>query len=93
MGKYEFMRDRIMHGTRYEAQIREDLTFMVYNMWPDYTYPGKIKSVKLEVEGEAEEDKIVKVELKLHSVNFPDDGSTGGGLVFIQQLELFKISL
>ena len=79
MGKYEFMRDRIMHGTRYEAQIREDLTFMVYNMWPDYTYPGKIKSVKLEVEGEAEEDKIVKVELKLHSVNFPDDGSTGGG--------------
>ena len=30
--KYEFIRDRVMHGTRYVAQIREDLTFTVYNL-------------------------------------------------------------
>lgn len=39
--KFEFIRDRVMHGTRYVSIIRKDLTFMVYNLYPDYNYPGK----------------------------------------------------
>ena len=38
--KYEFIQNRIMHGTRYISKIREDLTFEVYNLYPDYVYPG-----------------------------------------------------
>lgn len=79
MTKYEFFRDKIMHGTRYISQIREDLTFQVYNLWPDYTYPGKVTSVNLNVSGESEDDKVVTVELKLHCPSFPDDGASGGG--------------
>ena len=44
--KYEFIQNRVMHGTRYISQIREDLTFEVYNLYPDYVYPGKIKRVE-----------------------------------------------
>ena len=32
-----------MQGTIYLARIREDLTFTVYNLFPDYVYPGKIR--------------------------------------------------
>ena len=49
--KFEFIRDRVMHGTRYIAQIREDLTFTVYNLYPDYTYPGKVTKVEVDVAG------------------------------------------
>ena len=31
--KYEFIRDRVMHGTRYISRIRPDLTFEVYNLY------------------------------------------------------------
>lgn len=67
--KYEFVRDRIMHGTRYIAQIREDLTFTVYNLFPDYTYPGKVTKIelKVEVEGGSEEDKVVTIRASLNS--------------------------
>jgi hypothetical protein len=51
MRKYEFIRDRIMHGTRYIAQIREDLTFMVYNLFPDLSYPGKVIGVTVDIKG------------------------------------------
>lgn len=76
--KYEFIRDRIMHGTRYKAQIREDLTFMVYNLFPDYTYPGKIIGSTINVEGSANEDKIVKFEFKLNSKDPKIDGASVG---------------
>lgn len=64
--KYEFIQNRIMHGTRYISQIREDLTFEVYNLYPDYVYPGRIVRVNIQVEGEPEEDKLVKIEIELH---------------------------
>ena len=76
--KYEFIRDRIMHGTRYKAQIREDLTFMVYNLFPDYTYPGKIIGSTINVEGSANEDKVVKFEFKLNSKDPKIDGASVG---------------
>jgi hypothetical protein len=76
--KYEFIRDRIMHGTRYKAQIREDLTFMVYNLFPDYTYPGKIIGATINVAGNAEDDKVVTFEFKLNSSNPQIDGASVG---------------
>lgn len=74
--KYTFMRDRIMQGTVYLSQIREDLTFTVYNLYPDYVYPGKIKSVKIAVIGSATEDKEVTIELELHALDFELEGAS-----------------
>ena len=56
-----------MHGTRYISKIREDLTFEVYNLWPDYVYPGRIIRINIEVTGEPESDKQITIELELHS--------------------------
>jgi len=64
--KYEFIQNRIMHGTRYISQIREDLTFEVYNLYPDYVYPGRITRIDIQVEGEPEEDKLITVEIEIH---------------------------
>ena len=35
IGEYEFIQDRIMQGNFYISTIREDLTFEVYNLFPD----------------------------------------------------------
>jgi len=75
MAKYEFIRDRIMHGTRYVAQIREDLTFTVYNLYPDYTFPGKIIELDLDVTGAPEEDKVVTMKVVLDSEDPAIDGA------------------
>ncbi len=64
--KYEFIQNRIMHGTRYISRIREDLTFEVYNLYPDYVYPGRIIQVDIQVKGEPEEDKLITVEIEIH---------------------------
>ncbi len=64
--KYEFVRDRIMHGTRYISRIREDLTFQVYNLYPDLVYPGRIIRVDIQIHGEPEEDKVITIELEIH---------------------------
>ena len=65
--KYEFIQNRIMHGTRYISKIREDLTFEVYNLYPDYIYPGRIVRLDIQVTGEPEEDKWITVEIEIHS--------------------------
>lgn len=75
--KYEFIRDRIMHGTRYISKIPDPLTFEVLNLNPDYDYPGKIKRLDVKVEGVPEEDKTVTVEIELnHMEGFEDGAST-----------------
>ena len=97
--KYEFVRDRIMHGTRYVAQIREDLTFTVYNLFPDYTYPGKVTKIEVNVVGGSEEDKVVTIRASLHSdTKDPTiDGASFGYIRFassigtIQDLSLIHI--
>ena len=86
--KYEFIQNRVMHGTRYISKIREDLTFEVYNLYPDYIYPGKIVSVDIRVEGEPEADKLVTIEIQTHTeneldhVNFIDVGCKNGNVWF-----------
>ena len=67
--KYQFIQDRIMHGTRYISRIREDLTFKVYNLYPDIVYPGRIVRVDLQVNGEPMEDKHIVVELEIHQAS------------------------
>ena len=70
--KYDFIQNRIMHGTRYISRIREDLTFRVYNLYPDYVYPGRIVRVDISVSGEPEQDKQVTIIIALHKENEKD---------------------
>ena len=75
--KYEFIQNRIMHGTRYISKIREDLTFEVYNLYPDYVYPGRIIRVDIQVEGKPEEDKLITVEIEIHRESDLDGAQWG----------------
>ena len=79
--KYEFIQNRIMHGTRYISQIRQDLTFVVYNLYPDYVYPGEVIRVDVTVEGQPEGHKFVTIEIETHTEN-ELDYSTGGRVFF-----------
>ena len=87
MAKYEFVRDRIMRGTTYLAQIREDLTFEVYNLFPDYVYPGRIRSVDITVEGEHNTDKAITVTLGLHALDAEKEGATLGSIRIFSELD------
>ena len=82
MQKFEFIRDRVMHGTRYIAQIRQDLTFTVYNLYPDYTYPGKVTKLEVDVVGDSEEDKLVTIRATLNSSDPELDGASGAYIRF-----------
>lgn len=88
--KFEFVRDRIMKGTRYISVIRPDLTFEVYNLFPDYNYPGKIKRTKLEVVGAPNEDKIVKLEIELNIMNKAFDGAEWAACTFFSSIGTLK---
>jgi len=75
--KYEFIQNRIMHSTRYISIIREDLTFVVYNLYPDYVYPGEVIRVDVTVE----RGSGVTIEIETHTEN-ELDYSTGGYVHF-----------
>ena len=64
--KYKFIQNRLMRGTRYLSRIRKDLTFQVYNLYPDVVYPGKIVRVDIKVRGAPQEDKTVTIEIEIH---------------------------
>ena len=90
--KYEFIQNRIMHGTRYISKIREDLTFEVYNLYPDYVYPGRIIRVDIQVEGEPEEDKLITVEIEIHGESELDSAQTAYIRVFSDKGTYFDIA-
>lgn len=75
--KYNFIRDRIMHGVRYISTIPDHLSFEVLNLWPDYDYPGKIKRVSVTVDGAPEEDKNITLEIELNHIEGYEDGASG----------------
>ena len=91
--KYEFIQNRIMHGTRYISQIREDLTFEVYNLYPDYVYPGRIVRVDIQVDGEPEEDKMITVEIEIHRENELDSARGIRIRIFSEKGTFFDIWL
>ena len=76
LAKYEFIRDRIMQGNIYISTIQENLTFEVYNLYPDYVFPGKIKKLQVSVLGDLNEDKTVTVEIELHALNSVLEGAS-----------------
>lgn len=88
--KFEFVRDRIMQGSRYISVIRPDLTFQVYNLYPDYNYPGKIKRTKLEVIGKDTADKIIRLEIELTIQNSKLDGAKEAWTRFSSTIGTFK---
>lgn len=79
--KYEFIRDRIMHGARYISKIPDHLTFEVLNLNPDYDYPGKIKRLDVKSEGAPDEDKKITVEIELNHMEGFEDGA---GAAFVR---------
>ena len=91
--KYEFIQNRIMHGTRYISQIREDLTFWVYNLYPDYVYPGRIIRTDIKVEGAPTDDKRVTVEIEIHKENELDASRSAYIRVFSAKGTFFEIGL
>ncbi len=92
--KFEFIRDRIMNGTRYVAMIRKDLTFMVYNLSPDYNYPGKIKRVDIKVEGGSNQDKKIIMEIELNMIDSARDGAVSAYTRFTSTIgTIFDIGL
>ena len=74
--KYNFIRQYIMHGHTYRNEIREDLTFEVFNLYPNYDYPGKINRVTIDIFGLPEEDKELVVEIELYLQDHLDDGAS-----------------
>ncbi len=91
--KYEFIQNRIMHGTRYISQIREDLTFEVYNLYPDVVYPGRIIRVDIQVDGKPEADKEITIELELHRENDFDTAQASSVRIFSEKGSFFDIWL
>ncbi|MRI33277.1 hypothetical protein EOPP23_09810 [Endozoicomonas sp. OPT23] len=94
--KYEFIRDSLMAGVMYLQEIRDDLTFEVLNLHPDYIYPGKIKEVNIDVVGEAQDNKRVTIDLKLHTTKSSckkDSCLEGASLAFTRifsEIDTFK---
>ena len=91
--KYEFIQNRIMHGTRYISQIREDLTFQVYNLYPDYVYPGRIIRVDVQVTGEPDQDKQITVEMEIHKTSDLDAATAAYIRVFSGKESYIDIGL
>ena len=89
VGKYEFVRDRIMQGDSYVAVIREDLTFEVYNLFPDYVYPGKIRQVDITVEGGPRDDKQLTVDVELHALDTDLEGAERGWTRILSDIGTF----
>lgn len=90
--KYEFIQNRVMHGTRYISKIREDLTFEVYNLYPDYVYPGRIIRVDIQVEGEPEEDKLITVEIEIHGESELDAAQAAYIRIFSEKGTFFDLA-
>ena len=65
--------------------IPSALTFTVYNLFPDYTFPGKVTKVEVQVVGEAHEDKIVTIKLHLHSEG-TFSGAAGGYATLVSSI-------
>ena len=84
--KYDFIRDRVMHGARYVAIIAEELTFEVFNLFPDYTYPGKIVGTDVHVVGNPSDDKEFTLTVTLHSDDPAMDGAASGQVRFVSSV-------
>ena len=69
IGKYEFVRDRIMQGNFYISRIREDLTFEVYNCIPTMSFPARSRGWTSGSPELRRRDKTVWIEVELHALD------------------------
>ena len=90
--KYDFIQNRVMHGTRYISKIREDLTFEVYNLYPDYIYPGRITRIDIQVEGDPEENKRITVEIEIYGESHLDSAQSAYIRVFSEKGTFFDLA-
>lgn len=88
--KYDFIKNYIMHGNTYISTIRKDLTFEVYNLDPDYKYPGKINRVDITAVGKANEDKTVTVEIGLDTMKDSFKGAQNANLRIFSEIGTYK---
>ena len=91
--KYAFIQNRVMHGTRYISRIREDLTFEVYNLYPDYVYPGKIVNLDIQVSGGPEQDKQITIDVEIHETGDMDAAGFAYVRVFSDKGTFFDVRL
>ena len=76
INKYNFIKNYIASGSSYLLSTREDLQFEVYNLSPDYIYPGKIKSTIVKTKGGLFDDKTLTTRLKLWG-DSSEEGASG----------------
>ena len=67
------------------------MTFEVYNLYPDYVYPGRIVRLDIQVEGEPEEDKQITVEIEIHSESDLDTAHSAYTRVFSEKGTYFEM--
>eukprot|EP01043_Picozoa_sp_COSAG02_P052379 COSAG02_NODE_5632_length_4171_cov_2.266699_2_plen_437_part_01 len=88
--QFNFIRDRVMHGYRYIPQLPPDFTFEVFNLAPDYTYPGRIVRVEIDVTGQPSEDKWVTVQIELHTASSVFDGAQHAVFRLFSEIGTYK---
>ena len=77
--KYEFLEQYVFHGSKYISKIRDDLTFEVLNLMPDYDYPGRIIKIEIMSNSSIYEDKEFKIRLTLKEQEGYNDSASGAG--------------
>jgi hypothetical protein len=80
--RYEFLKLYVMHGTRFLRKLREDLSFPVLNLWPDYSGPGGVREATVIVTGAASADKRIQGRLLLRGSDPRIDGAQSGYVSF-----------
>ena len=80
--RYEFLKLYVMHGTRFLRKLREDLSFPVLNLWPDYSGPGGVREATAIVTGAASADKTIRGRLLLRGSDLRVDGAQWGRVAF-----------
>jgi hypothetical protein len=90
MEKYEFIRDRIMQGSRYISRVQQDLTFEVLDLYPDYEYPGKIQRLDITVDGAPEADKVVTIEIELLTADRVFAGASNAYLRMFSSINTYQ---
>jgi hypothetical protein len=73
--KYKFLKDRIFKGDRFVTVVRQDLTFGVFDLHPDYTAPGAVKTLDIKLRKTATGDKEVDARMELFGDGGPFPGA------------------
>ncbi len=76
--QFAFIRDYIMNGEIYVKQNQNNLSFEVYNLYPEWNHPGRVTDVQVDVEGAVDEDKKVTITVSVDNYGNPALGAGKG---------------